>query len=314
MKLALAATAVLMLALAAACADDGTPEIVVVGVHESADAPERPDELPLIEGAVSTDGLKVILGTGDLGPGTNRFGFVLTTPTGFVTVPTVTVSSFLLSADGLSREARETAVATYHPWPYGARGLYTTPLDFNAPGRWAVEIGVESEDGSMRRADLEFEVVDPTFAPRVGDLAVSSDTRTVDDVERLSQLTTGSLQDRDLYRLTVAEAVSSGLPAVVVFASPAFCTNAVCGPQVEVLQQLKDEYGGRAQFVHVDFYDNPEEIQGDLTKAVISPAVREWRLPSIEWTFVIDRQGRVSARFEAFATYTEVEDALKKAL
>ena len=90
MKLALAATAVLMLALAAACADDGTPEIVVVGVHESADAPERPDELPLIEGAVSTDGLKVILGTGDLGPGTNRFGFVLTTPTGFVTVPTVT--------------------------------------------------------------------------------------------------------------------------------------------------------------------------------------------------------------------------------
>ena len=47
---------------------------------------------------------------------------------------------------------------------------------------------------------------------------------------------------------------------VVVFASPAFCVNAVCGPQVEVLSELQEVYGDRASFVHVDLYENPEEI------------------------------------------------------
>jgi hypothetical protein len=38
--------------------------------------------------------------------------------------------------------------------------------------------------------------------------------------------------------------------------------------------------------------------------------VTDWRLPSIEWTFVIDAQGSVTARFEAYATFQELEDAL----
>ena len=97
-------------------------------------------------------------------------------------------------------------------------------------------------------------------------------------------------------------------------ASPAFCTNAVCGPQVQVLQELKDEYKGLANFIHVDIYDNPQEIQGDLDRARISPTVVEWALPSTEWTFVIDKQGIVSARFEAFATFEELEEALRLAL
>jgi peroxiredoxin len=125
---------------------------------------------------------------------------------------------------------------------------------------------------------------------------------------------TGSLQDPDLYQTTIEQAVVSGEPTVVVFASPAFCTNAVCGPQIEVLQQLKAKYRGQANFIHVDFYDNPEEIQGDLDRARISPVVLEWRLPSIEWTFVIDRQGAITARFEAFATLDEVEEAFLEAL
>ena len=127
-------------------------------------------------------------------------------------------------------------------------------------------------------------------------------------------MTTGSLQDPDLYQVSLDRAIANEKPTVVVFASPAFCQNAVCGPQVDVLQELKNSYKSDANFVHVDFYDNPQEIQGDLDRAVISPAVREWRLPSIEWTFVIDKQGIVTARFEGFATFDEVNGALQKVL
>ena len=139
-------------------------------------------------------------------------------------------------------------------------------------------------------------------------------TKTVDDVDSLSQLSTGSLLDPELYQTTIANSLASGVSTVIVFASPAFCANAVCGPQVDVLQQLKDRYRGQANFIHVDFYDNPDEIQGDLSRARLSPAVLEWGLPSIEWTFVIDAQGAVSARFEAFATFEEVEEALLRVL
>ena len=45
----------------------------------------RPDMAKLNYGPRSAEGLQAILGTGDLGVGANRFGFVMTSQTGFVT-------------------------------------------------------------------------------------------------------------------------------------------------------------------------------------------------------------------------------------
>jgi hypothetical protein len=279
----------------------------------TAGLPERPDLEPLVEGPVSPDGLRAVLGTGDLGIGTHRVGFVLTSPQGFVTTPALEVSSRYLGP-GSDGEAAETATAEFHAWPYAGRGLYTTQLTFDRAGSWAIDIAVERPDGSVQTAELPFQVAEATSAPAVGSPAVESVNRIIRDVDTLAELSTGSLQDPDLYQITIADAVTGGMPTVVVMASPAFCANAVCGPQVEVLQELKNAYSGLANFIHVDFYDNPHEIQGNLETARLSPTVREWRLASIEWTYVIDADGIVSARFEAFATFAEVEKALLQLL
>ena len=308
--------AALFLLSALACAQGGDQPALTRSVDEAAleESPVRPDRVPLIEGPVSPQGLKAILGTADLGVGLSRVGFVLTSPDGIVTEPVVMVSSrYGATADSLG-ELRETARAEYQPWPYGVRGLYVTQLNFDVAGNWGIDIAVEDQDGFPSEAQLFFEVADSPSAPAVGAPAVKSKSKTVAHVESLDQLATGSLQDAELYETSIADAVTSGAPTVVVFASPAFCTNAVCGPQVEVLQALKDKYRGRAHFIHVDFYENPDEIQGDLDRARISKTVLEWRLPSIEWTFVIDRAGVVAARFEAFATFKELEGALLEAL
>ena len=280
-------------------------------------APEptvRPDMAKLNYGPRSADGLQAILGTGDLGVGTNRFGFVMTSRTGFVTEPSVKLATRFVPDSGDESDVVQRATAHFQPWPYGNRGMYAGELDFNRAGTWRVEIETAAQDGSPAVAELIVEVGESTSAPRVGEPAIHSVTRTLDDVGSLAELSTGSLQDEDLYRTTLAAAIDSGMPTVVVFASPAFCINAVCGPQVEVLKELKDLYKGEANFVHVDFYDNPHEIQGDLGRARISPAVTEWSLPSIEWTFVIDSGGTVTARFEGFATLPEIEAALKPLL
>ena len=264
----------------------------------------------LIRGPVSEDGLQAIFATPDLGVGKHRVAFALQSQTSLIDAPSATVQSFFEPEPEDLGVPVETSFALFRPFPLVERGLYSTHLTFDRPGEWAIQATTLGVDGNPQRARLFFDVPDRAKAPSLGDTAIKSVNRTTRDVEQLSQLTTGSLQDPDLYQLTIADAVENGKPTVVVMASPAFCTNAVCGPQVEVLRDLKNEFADSANFIHVDLYDNPDEIQGDLGRAVISTVVREWNLPSAEWSFVIDRDGNVSGRFEGFCTLDEMREAL----
>ena len=324
-RLGLVLTLAALVGLACAGGGDGAepptptpapPEVAPAAAPSVAPAAadEPPAALELIKGPLSEDGLQAIFATPDLGTGRHRVAFALTSRTGLIDAPTATVQSFYDPNPDQLGEPVQTALAVFRPFPLVERGLYATHLNFDRTGPWAIRATVFGDNGASMQASLFFEVPERTRAPAVGDAAPRSENRTADDVERLSQLTTGSLQDPDLYRITIAEAVDSGLPTVIVMASPAFCTNAVCGPQVEVLQELKDEFDGQANFIHVDYFDNPEEIQGDLSRAVVSSVAKEWGLPSTEWSFVVDRDGIVSGRFEGCTALEELRQVLEREL
>ena len=311
-RIAAVLVAALSLSLILACSQStqGVPEPTAPESENNA----PPGEIPLIKGPVSEDGLQAIFATPDIAPGRHRVAFALTSQTGLVKALSATVQSFYDPQTDSLGEPEQTALALFHPFPLVERGLYVTNLTFDKPGKWAIQATVLGDDGFPKRAALHFDVPEKTHAPQVGAPAIPSRNKTTQDVERLSQLTTGSLQDEDLYKVSIADAIESGLPTVIVMASPAFCINAVCGPQVEVLRDLKNEFPGQANFIHVDYYDNPEQIQGDLNRAVLSPIAREWRLPSAEWSFVIDRDGVIAGRFEGFTPLQELRQALKKVL
>ena len=303
-----------LLALGLAC----STQVETVAPPE-AEAPTLQEEEPLvfealIFGPESEDGLQAIFATPDLGVGKHRVAFAVQSQTGLVDSPSATVQSFFEPDPEELGEPVETSLALFRPFPLVERGLYSTNLTFDRPGEWAIQATVLGEDATPKRARLYFEVPEASKAPAVGDAAIKSVNRTERDVESLSELTTGFRKDPDLYQVTIADAVESGKPTVIVMASPAFCTNAVCGPQVEVLQDLKNEFPDSANFIHIDLYDNPHEIQGDLGRAVISPVVREWNLPSTEWSFVVDSEGRVASRFEGFCTLEELREALESVL
>ena len=304
-----------LVVLAAGCSGSGgAAPSVSAGDTRSGSVSDRPrpDEFPLVEGPATSNGFQAILGTDDLSPGRHRLGFVLISSLGVVKEPVISVTLYSGEPDN-EREIGRPFNATYQPWPLGSRGLYTAFVEFDTSGPHRLEISVPvRENGITEIVELAFEVKEVTSAPNVGDEAIRSVTKTVDDVEKTTELTTGSLYDPDLYKVNLADAVSDDRPVVLVFASPAFCINAVCGPQVEVLSELHAAYGDKAIFVHVDLYENPHLIQGDLSQSVISSAVWEWNLPSNEWTFVIDGDGKVAARFEAFATFSEIEEELAK--
>ncbi len=266
------------------------------------------------------DGVDLIFATPDLGVGRQRVAFVLADRNGLIRLPVVHARSYrwVLGSGArpmvLEWTPVESVTARFYEFPLGTRGLYVTSLEFSAMGAWVLDVDVPRPDGKVATVQVTFQVEERPYSVAAGERPPASKNKTLKDVPSMAQLTTGTHRDPELYQTTIADALESGKPAVVVFASPAFCTNAVCGPQVEVLSELRQQYAGQANFIHVDYYDNPHEVQGDLSRAVVSPVLSEWRLGSQEWTFVTGRDGRVTARFENFAPLAELQAALDAAL
>ena len=259
----------------------------------------------------SANGIEVVPSTLDVGVGRHRIGALLISSDGFVRSPLATVSSFFYSGTDSEPQLQEINVAVFRPWPSHSKGIYTTHLTFDRPGLWLIEWSVSDAYLNSLTATLTLDVPMEPVVPDKGVQAPRTPNRTLGDVQNIAQLTTGSVHDPDLYRIKISDAFSSGLPSVLVVASPAFCVSLVCGPQVDVLKELKDAYKGQANFIHVDLYDNPERIKGDLRKARISETAKGWSIIDSQWTFVIDSDGVILERFESFTTYEELEKALR---
>ena len=270
------------------------------------------DEAPAAATAVGGETLRLAVGSSDLAVGSNRVVFGVIDPAeGAVRGVRVRVSSFWLPPDGERVGPVESVDAVFREWPVSPRGVYTAQLAFDRAGEWGIGVVVVGADGGERRASVRVEVKARSAAPAVGERAPASRSKTLGDVDSLAQLTTDVEPDAGLYEVSIAEALEAGLPLVVVFSTPGYCQTATCGPQLEVVKGLRAEYGGRVNFVHVEVYDNPDEIGGDLSRAVVSPTVGEWGLASEPWTFVVDGEGVVRARYEAFATRGEVEEGVR---
>ena len=257
---------------------------------------------------VSDLGYTVSLGTPDLSPGMHRISIVIEGPTGLVESPAMRITVLPDDAPGEMQEV----VARFSRFPDGVRGFHVTSIDFATVGRWNLILHIPTEEG-FTDIGIAIDIPLDTLAPSVGDQAPPSASRTLLDVPNIADLSTGDEPDPGLYLISLAEAAEAGKPFVVVFASPGFCTNAFCGPQAEVLSEVRAIFGDQANYIHVDLYENPEQVRfGE--EPIETPILEEWGLHTDEWTFIVNADGVVVARFEAFAPLAEVEAALAAVL
>ena len=299
---------ILALSLALSCSPAATlaPEPTAIPVRS---APETSQE-------TSHPSLTAILATKVLRVGTQRVSFLLTNPKSLIKAPEATVTTqFLLGGDAIT----ETKQAPFLIWPYGIRGSYSTELTFERPGRWQLNITVD-EERYVGEVKLVVEVEEHAGIPDIGTIPPRSTTKTLETVGSIEELTTDYSPDPDLYQLTISDAIDSNLPSVIVFATPAFCTSPTCGPQVDTVEELKNKHKGDANFIHVEYYDNPVEIQRNLSKAVFATAVKEWGINEIpewldeSWTFILNNEGRIEHKYEGYVTLVELEAALQHVL
>ena len=180
--------------------------------------------------------------------------FLLSGKKALIKAPEATVSATYLGDTELGGAAgggettpnntpAETRQAIFHLWPYGIRGAYSTEFNFDRPGRWRLDVTVDDGDFSGA-TQLEVEVVEQSPVPGIGSRPPLSQSKTLDEVDDIAQLTTDYEPDPDLYRISVADAIESPRPAVIVFASPAFCVSATCGPSGGRRDRVKGDLPG----------------------------------------------------------------------
>ena len=300
----------LLVFLLAACTASATSEPVTSSAT-STPLPDSPTSTPLPTGPE----FGVIVISTDLAVGANRVVFGLVDRDGMpVRAAQAQVQAALFIQGQEAAEVRETATAQFMRWPAGSQGVFATNLNLDTAGFWQLEVTTSNEERGDVEAVGAFQVKEKSDTPSLGDPAPASVTPTLDGVEDIATITSSPVPDPDLYRLSVHQALEAGKPLVVVFATPAFCVTATCGPQVEVVSQIKERFQDQANFIHVEVFESPHLIEGGRPAGGFVPAVTEWNLPTEPWTFVVDRAGRVQAKFEAFTTEEELEDALQEVL
>ena len=111
----------------------------------------------------------------------------------------------------------------------------------------------------------------------------------------------------DMHDVDFADVVGKK-PIVLLFATPRLCQSRVCGPVVDIAEEVKSERGDDADFIHMEIYKDNEIDQG------CRPQVRAWQLPTEPWVFTIDRRGKVAARLEGAFSARELNAAIDKAV
>jgi hypothetical protein len=201
--------------------------------------------------------------------------------------------------------------------PDAAKSLYVSSVAFPKAGDYALLGVVKLDDRFVTSDPVGVRVARKSSIPQVGDPAPRVDTPTLESAGGNVQSIDTRVPPSTMHDVSLADALGKK-PVVLLFATPALCQSRVCGPVVDVTEEVKSEHKDEADFIHMEIFKNNEIGQGCLegqkpAKDCFRPQVLAYGLPTEPWLFTINRQGRIAARVEGAFSKTELEAALKKA-
>jgi hypothetical protein len=240
----------------------------------------------------------------------------------FVSFGTVDVSFSLVGDDAQASERPgPTATAVFVPTygtpersggpvvtqPNEGRGVYeASDVVFDTPGVWVADVTADVRGLGPQTAQASFAVQEHPSLPAPGDRAQPTENLTVHSkgvpLAAIDSRAagTGTIADPDLHRWTIA---------LVVFATPAFCTSKFCGPVTDMVEDLSRRYDDRAVFIHV-------EIWKDFENQVLNRAALDWlQMPNGDltepWLFLIGADGTIVDRWSSMWSEREVQTELE---
>jgi hypothetical protein len=300
--------------------------------EDVASAPPPPAQLedfPSARGKTVTDLLSEVGGSGgpvlaasvsQLQPGENRFAFALF-DSARAQIADVPVAMYVAPVGGgaargpIPARFEEMAVKPQFQSrsvasdPDAAKSLYVADLDLPKPGRYDV-LGLARLDGRVVAATPAggpLTVRKDGPVPNVGEMAPVVHTDTEADAHgNLASIDTRT-PPSSMHDVDFAD-VAGRRPVVLLFATAALCQSRVCGPVIDVTEQVKSQRGDEVAFVHQEIYRDNDVSKGQR------PSVAAWGLPTEPWLFAVGRDGRVAARIEGAFSEQELNRAIDAAL
>lgn len=287
---------------------------IAAGCGGSSSAQEEPDATTL-ENAKTLEALwrapgedvAIVPGTADFGPGSVRFTFLVIDGQGrVVTRPTAKVwlAKQLNAAPFAETTAKSEPIGVNGNEPGEPQAVFVSHLPLDKAGKYWVL--AQPVGGRKIQAVGNVVVKSKPAAPDLGAAAFPSKTPTLANAT-LKQLTTSTKPDPELYRSSVADAVAAKKPFVFVLATPKYCTSRTCGPVVDVVSAVRRKHANSGiRFIHAEIYKDNDPTKGENTW------VREWKLPSEPWIFLVGADGTIKERFEGTVSVDELDAAVDK--
>jgi hypothetical protein len=272
-------------------------------------------------------GVQVEIESSDLALGPNRFLLTVTDPDGAeVLGARLSLRFFFIDPNANNRKtiknsATPEPISVSAPYTHthvdgtevehaaGETNIHVAEVAFDAAGDWVVEITGDVTGGRLPLIEKAFEVRRETLTPGVGDPASSSRQAVLPEAD-LSEIDFSAEPNPETHNTTIADAIASGRPSVIAFASQGVCADLICGPLKEAFDQLWAEHMDEGSFIHVEPYE--PDAEGTLT--VLPWITEEWGVQSQPWIFIVDGNGRIAAKFQAAAGLEELEAALAAVL
>ena len=194
--------------------------------------------------------------------------------------------------------------------PDAAKSIYTAEISFETAGRYNL-VGIVRRGGELVAATTAVPGIrvreaagDPI--PTVGEEPPRIHTPTEDDAAGNIASIDTRLPPSSMHEADFADVLGEK-PVVLLFATPQLCQSRVCGPVVDIAEQVKAEGGDDVEFIHMEvFRDNRID-------AGIRPQMAAFRLRTEPWLFTFDRSGKVAARIEGAFSQRELEQAIEAA-
>ena len=208
------------------------------------------------------------------------------------------------------------------------RGDYIAKVDFPSAGDWKAIFITGVPGGPTEAIGVAFQVVPdgqavagggggppapPPRGPPGGGAPASKTPVSTDVGGDLRRLSTDLQPDAGFYRVSVRDALARRAPFVLVFATPAFCRSAQCGPTLDLIKSVAKASPSTVVFINVEPYQlaytdgrlQPVLDADDQLQPVQS--VNEWGILTEPWVFAVDRNGIVRGSFEGVVTEAELK-------
>ncbi len=198
---------------------------------------------------------------------------------------------------------------------YGRR-LYRARVPLGSVGEWRIEVGA-SIAGSPLSGSGRLDVQPDMGTPALGSQVPGGDTPTMRDAHSLMHHISSDPEPLTaFYTWTLDDALAQHQPTVFVLDSYAFRPNAACGGALGILHEVFIDYPGLT-IIHAEPWHMAMGPDGHMLEldppggpAVLTDYARAWGIEEPPWVFVIDRDGRLQAKFTGVIGSDELRAAI----